>query len=299
MTTTFDNMVDEVLLNLAGYTMRQDRLTYLTSAVTSTSGLSVGIASVENVARGLVEIDEELLFVDSVNRPSNSLIIAPFGRGYQGTTPATHTINSKVTVAPTFPRIAVKRAINDTIKAVYPQLWGIGTTTFSYSPAQSTYALPSEAEGILAVSFSTTGPTKEWLPIRGWRHDPMANTTSFTSGNTITLYSGVEPGRTVQVTYSKEASPLVNNSDSFTTVTGLPLSTKDVIIYGAAYRLISFVDPSRLTFTSAEADEADRTKPIGSGSNAARFIFSLYQQRLQEEAGRLQGKYPVRLHYTR
>jgi hypothetical protein len=297
--TTFNEMVDEVLLNLAGYTMRQDRLTYLTSAVTSTSGLSVGIASVDNVARGLVEIDEELLFVDSVNRPSNSLTIAPFGRGYQGTTPATHAINSKVTVAPTFPRISVKKAINDTVKAVYPQLWGIGTTTFNYSPAQSTYALPSDAEGILAVSYSTTGPTKEWLPIRGWRHDPMANTGSFTSGNTITLYSGVEPGRTVQVTYSKEASPMVNNSDNFVATTGLPLSTKDVIIYGAAYRLISFIDPSRLTFTSAEADEADRTKPIGSGSNAARFIFSLYQQRLQEEAGRLQGKYPVRLHYTR
>jgi hypothetical protein len=127
----------------------------------------------------------------------------------------------------------------------------------------------------------------------------MGNTGAFTSGNTISLYSGVEPGRTVQVTYSKEATAMSNNSDVFTTVTGLPLSTKDVIIYGAAYRLISFIDPSRLTYTSAEADEADRTKPIGSGSNAARFIFSLYQQRLQEEAGRLKGKYPVRLHYTR
>ena len=297
--TTFNDMVDEVLLNLAGYTMRQDRLTYLTSAITSTTALSVPIASVDNVARGLIEIDEELLFVDSVNRPASTLTIAPFGRGYQGTTPTTHALNAKVTIAPTFPRLSVKKAINDTVKAVYPQLWGIGSTTFTYSPAQSTYALPSDAEGILAVSFSTTGPTKEWLPIKAWRHDPMANTTSFTSGNTITLYSGVEPGRTVQVTYSKEATAMVNNSDDFVTTTGLPLSTKDVIVYGAAYRLISFIDPSRLTFTSAEADEADRTKPIGSGSNAARFIFSLYQQRLQEEAGRLQGKYPVRLHYTR
>jgi len=297
--TTFNDMVDEVLLNLAGYTMRQDRLTYLTSAMTSTSGLSVGIASVDNVARGLVEIDEELLFVDSVNRPASSLVIAPFGRGYQGTTPATHALNSKVTIAPTFPRIAVKRAINDTIKAVYPQLWGTGSTTFTYSPAQITYALPAIAEGILAVSYQTVGASKEWLPIRSWRHDPMANTTAFTSGNTISIYSGVDPGKTIQVTYTKEASPLVNNSDDFVTVSGLPISTKDVIIYGAAYRLISFVDPSRLTFTSAEADEADRTKPIGSGSNAARFIFSLYQQRLQEEAGRLKGKFPVRLHYTR
>jgi hypothetical protein len=297
--TTFNDMVDEVLLNLAGYTMRQDRLTYLTAAVTSTTALSATIASVDNVARGLIEIDEELIFVDSVNRPASSLVISPFGRGYQGTTPATHAINTKVTIAPTFPRIAVKRALNDTVKAVYPQLWGIGTTTFTYSPAQTTYGLPADAEGILAVSYQTVGSSREWAPIRAWRHDPMGNTGAFTSGNTISIYSGVDPGRTVQVTYTKEATAMVNNSDDFVGVTGLPLSTKDVIIYGAAYRLVSFIDPSRLTFTSAEADEADRSKPIGSGSNAARFIFSLYQQRLQEEAGRLKGKFPVRVHYTR
>lgn len=297
--TTFNDMVDEVLLNLAGYTMRQDRLTYLTSAMTSTTGLSIPIASVDNVARGLVEIDEELLFVDSVNRPASTLTIAPFGRGYQGTTPATHAINAKVTIAPTFPRIAVKKAINDTIRAASTQLWVLGNHTFTYSPAQNTYSVPEEVDDVLAVSYSTIGATKEWAPIRSWRLDTMANTGAFTSGKTISLYSGVEPGRTVQITYTKDPQVLVNNSDNFSTVTGLPDTAKDVIIYGAAYRLISFVDPSRLTFTSAEADEADRTKPIGSGSNAARFLFSLYQQRLQEEADRLRTKYPIRVHYTR
>ena len=297
--TTFNDMVDEVLLNLAGYTMRQDRLTYLTSAMTSTTGLSIPIASVDNVARGLVEIDEELLFVDSVNRPASTLTIAPFGRGYQGTTAATHAINAKVTIAPTFPRIAVKKAINDTIRAASTQLWVLGNHTFTYSPAQNTYSVPEEVDDVLAVSYSTIGATKEWAPIRSWRLDTMANTGAFTSGKTISLYSGVEPGRTVQITYTKDPQILVNNSDNFSTVTGLPDTAKDVIIYGAAYRLISFVDPSRLTFTSAEADEADRTKPIGSGSNAARFLFSLYQQRLQEEADRLRTKYPIRVHYTR
>ena len=297
--TTFNDMVDEVLLNLAGYTMRQDRLTYLTSAMTSTTGLSIPIASVDNVARGLVEIDEELLFVDSVNRPASTLTIAPFGRGYQGTTAATHAINAKVTIAPTFPRIAVKKAINDTIRAASTQLWVLGNHTFTYSPAQNTYSVPEEVDDVLAVSYSTIGATKEWAPIRSWRLDTMANTGAFTSGKTISLYSGVEPGRTVQITYTKDPQILVNNSDNFSTVTGLPDTAKDVIIYGAAYRLISFVDPSRLTFTSAEADEADRTKPIGSGSNAARFLFSLYQQRLQEEADRLKTKYPIRVHYTR
>jgi hypothetical protein len=297
--TTFNDLIEEVQLNLAGYTMRQDRLTYLTAALTSTSAVSATIASVDNVARGLIEIGDELLFIDSVNRPASSLVVAPFGRGYQGTTATTHALNSKVTVAPTFPRISIKRAINDTIRSVFPKIWGVGSTTFTFSPAVNTYALPLNFEDLLEISYRTIGSSQEWYPVKSYRVDHVADTGAFTSGKTVSVYSGIDPGRTVKVTYTKEASPLVNSADVFTTVTGLPESTKDVIVLGAAYRLISFVDPSRLTFTSAEADEADRTKPIGSGANASRFIYTLFQQRLQEEADKLKGKYPVRTHYTR
>ena len=38
--TTLTNMIDEVLVNLAGYTFQQDRSTYLTSAVTTTTSTS-------------------------------------------------------------------------------------------------------------------------------------------------------------------------------------------------------------------------------------------------------------------
>lgn len=297
--TTFSELIDEVQLNLAGYTMRQDRLTFLTGAMTSTSAVSATIASVDNVARGLIEIDDELIFVDSVNRPASSLVIAPFGRGYQGTSAATHAINTKVTIAPTFPRVSTKRAINDTLRSVFPKIWGVDNTTFTFSPAKNTYALPSDFEDLLEISYQTIGSSQEWYPVKSYRVDNSAATSSFTSGKSISIYSGVEPGRTVKVTYTKEASPLVNTSDVYTTVTGLPESTKDVIVLGAAYRLISFIDPSRLTFTSAEADEADRYKPMGSGANASRFIYTLFQQRLQEEADKLKGKFPIRTHYTR
>ncbi len=35
MTVTFAQMIDEVQINLSGYTFQQDRSTYLTSAVTT------------------------------------------------------------------------------------------------------------------------------------------------------------------------------------------------------------------------------------------------------------------------
>jgi hypothetical protein len=297
MTTTYANLVDEVLLNLSGYTLRQDRTTHLTGNIT-TSSTTLNLASVSNIGKGLVEIDDELLWIDSYDRISNTATIPPYGRGYNGSTPATHTANTKVTIAPTFPRATVKNAINDTIDAVFPKLFGVGTYTFTLQATKTSYQIPAEAQTVLDVKWSTVGPSNEWLPVKSWRQDPTANATSFTTGNSIGVYDAITPGRTVQVFYTKKPSLLASSSDDFTT-TGLPTSCKDVIMYGAAYRLASFIDPGRLTYTSAEADNADSKIQYGSGASTARFLLALYTQRLTEESEKLRDVYPIRIHYTR
>ena len=300
MTTTYANMVDEALLNLSGYTLRQDRSTHLTQDITS-SGLTLNLADVSNIGKGVVEIDDELLWIDSYDRVSNTATIAPYGRGYNGTVAAAHTLNSRVTVAPTFPKAIAKKAINDTIDAVFPQLFAVGVHVFNFNSAKTTYSLPAEAETILYVSWQPTGSTEEWMPLRNWRHDPLANTTAFGSGNTISVYDNVQSGRKIQVYYTKKPTTLSDSASSavFETVTGLPSSCKDVILYGASYRLSAFIDPGRLNYSSAEADNADTKIQYGSGASTARFMLGLYQQRLNEEAGKLRDVYPTRIHYTR
>ena len=295
--TTFNDMVEEVLINLEGFTLRQDRTTYLTAAIDN-NDLTMSLASGDNIGKGIVEIDDELIHLDSVDRSDRSATISPFGRGYRGTTAAAHTLNTKVTFSPSFPRLSVKRAINDTIRAVYPNIFGVASTTFTYNAAQTTYSLPVNAETVLALSWDSIGPSGEWIPIRRWRQDPTAASTEYATTNSISIYDSLVPGRTVQVIYTKEPTTLSSGSDVFTTVTGLPESTRDVIIYGAAYRMVSFLDPGRLTFTSPEADQNDTTRQFGAGTNTARYLLALYQQRLQEESQRLHGKYPVRVHYT-
>ena len=295
--TTFNDLVEEVLINLEGFTLRQDRTTYLTSAIDN-NDLTLALASGDNIGKGIVEIDDELLHIDSVDRSDRSATISPFGRGYRGTTAASHSLNSKVTFAPSFPRISVKRAINDTLRAIYPNVYGVASYTFTFNASQNTYQLPAAAETIIAVSWDTIGSSQEWLPIRRWRHDPMANSTDFANGNSITLNEAILPGRTVQVVYAKTPTPLSTNNDVFTTVTGLEETSRDLVVYGASYRMASFLDPGRLTFTSPEADANDQTRPFGSGTSTARYLYSLYQQRLQEETNRINGKYPVRVHYV-
>jgi hypothetical protein len=297
---TFGQMTDEVSRKLAGFTLRQDRQTHLTVAANATA-TSITIASATNISTGIIQIDDELIYVDSYDRNSGVLSIPPYGRGYNGTSAATHQVGARVVISPTFPSVDIKEAINDSIQAVFPDLYSTGTHTFSYSTAKSTYPLPDEVETVLGVSFQTTGPSKEWLPIRGWRVDPMANTAAFNSRNSISLYSGVEPGRTVQIFYTSAPTVMDSNDDDFEIVTGLPASSKDVIVLGASARLASFVDPGRLTFGSAESDQQSQIagRSYGAGTNTAKYLLALYEKRLAEESRKLIDRNPTRIHFTR
>jgi len=295
---TLAEMVDEVRSSLAGYTLRQDRITYLDSAITTTS-LAIPVGSANNLAKGIIEIDDELIWIDNFSTSNNTLNAAPgFGRGWQGTAPAPHAQYAQVTLTPTFPRAVIKQAINDTINSFFPKLWAINSTTFTFNASQTTYPLPDDCESIIYASWQTTGSSLEWLPINRWRADPMANVAAFNTNNTINIYENIQPGRTVQVWYTSTANTLDANTDNFADVTGLPDSCRDVVTLGASYKLLSYVDSGRINLSSAEADLNDTKIPSSAGVASSRYIFALYNQRLNEESLKLQDKFPIRVHYT-
>jgi hypothetical protein len=295
---TLAEMVDEVRSSLAGYTLRQDRITYLDSAITTTS-TAIPVGSANNLAKGIIEIDDELIWIDNFSTSNNTLNAAPgFGRGWQGTAPAPHAQYAQVTLTPTFPRAVIKQAINDTINSFFPKLWAINSTTFTFNASQTTYPLPDDAESIVYASWQTTGSSLEWLPINRWRADPMANVAAFNTTNTINIYENIQPGRTVQVYYTTTANTLDANTDNFADVTGLPDSCRDVVTLGASYKLLSYVDSGRINLSSAEADLNDTKIPSSAGVASSRYIFALYNQRLTEESLKLQDKFPIRVHYT-
>jgi hypothetical protein len=298
---TLNELVDEVKANLQGYALRQDRITYVANAAgltTTTTAIEVG--SQNNLAKGIIEIDDELIWIDSFDKANNVLTVIPgFGRGYQGTTATPHAQYAPVTLSPTFPRNSIKKAINDTINSFYPKLWIINSYTFTFNASQVTYPLPDDVEGVLFISWQTTGSSQEWLPVNRWRLDGMANAATFNTNNTINIYENVQPGRTIQVWYTATPNTLDANSDDFADVSGLPDSCKDVVVLGASYKLLSYLDAGRINLGSAEADLNDSKLPSSAGAAASRYIFALYQQRLNEEALKLSDKYPIRIHYTR
>lgn len=296
---TLNEMIDEVRSSLAGYTLRQDRISYLTTGI-NTTDLAMTIGSSANLAKGVIEVDDELIWIDNFSQANNTLNAAPgFGRGYQGTSPAPHAQYAQVTLAPTFPRLMIKKAINDVINSLYPKLWAVSSTTFTFNASQTTYPLPDDAESILYMSWQTTGSSQEWLPINRWRSDPMANVATFNTQNTVNIYENIQPGRTVQVWYTTEPTTLDSNTDDYADVTGLPASSAEVAILGASYKLLSYLDAGRINLSSAEADLNDTKIPSTAGVSSSRYIFALYNQRLNEEALKLQDKYPIRIHYLK
>ena len=295
--TSFVNIIDETALALTGYTNRQDQATFLTAPLNATD-LTFTVADGSVLTRGLIEIDDELIWVDSFDRTSNTATIPAYGRGFRDTVATTHTAGTRVTITPSFPRSVIRRNVNLAIDAVYPDLFGVYYTTFTFQAAVTTYALPQEAIDVLGASWQTIGPSKEWLPIRHYRVDRMANPTVWNSGKTISIREGIIPGRPIMITYTKKPAVLNYDTDDFSNLTGLPDSAREVIVLGAAYRSAMYLDMGRVPAQTAEADSQGQTNPIGSAVNVGRSLQQMYQQRLQIEVRRLQEQYPPRTHYT-
>jgi len=306
LTTTLTDLINEVQINLAGYTYQQDRATHLTSAITGTTSSSasptiLSLGSTENLGKGVVEIDEELMWIDSFDRVANTATVSPYGRGYLGTTAATHTLDTKVTISPTFPRYVVKKAINDTIAAAGSTIYAAKVTTFTFNAAQTTYDFDGlNIQNILTIMWQSVGPSLEWLPVRRWSWDSKADATAFgATSQTVTIGDYITPGRTVKVVYSTDPTPFTTNAQDFSTQTGLPESCKDVIVLGASYRLLTYLDPARAGQVSPQADETDSKRPYGASQTATKQLYALYTQRLNEETQRQQTLYPIRVHYSR
>ena len=295
---SFSDLVDETLIALSGYTQRQDQSTYLTAAMTDTQ-LTMTVSDAAVLSKGLIEVGDELMWVESFDRATNVATIAPYGRGFRSTQKAPHSIGDRVTISPSFPKDVIRKQLNNAVTGVFPDLFGVFYTTFSFISSQNTYELPSEADEILQVMWQTTGPTQEWLPVRQYSINKNAYVGTFNTGKTISVYDGIVPGRTVHVVYSRQPQEMYLSSDDFEDVTYLPAYAKEPVVLGAAYRVAGYLDVSRLPGQTAEVDAIDQASPIGSGGTVTRALFQLYQQRLAVASKRQQEDFPIRIRYGR
>lgn len=300
---TFNDLVSRVKQQLLGYTRDQASISYLVAPMGATdTSFTVDSDTVKNISRGLVEIGDELMLVKS--RDPNTGTVTLFGnlngRGVDGTVAIPHATDEIVTSDPRYPRQRIKEAINDTIAAVFPDLWVFGSYEFPWFAARYEYPLPADVEMVHKVGVNTIGPSAVWFPSSSWRFDPQASTTAgqvkpspTPTGKTLQLMRDfVVPGRNVRVIYAKKPGLLSANTDDFESVTGFPERYIDMITYGACWRLIPAYEAARLQQTAIEATERAELVPAGSASKASQYYLGLYQRRLEEERDRMFRLYP-------
>jgi hypothetical protein len=304
---TFEDLVQEVLLNLEGFTGDEDLFGTLNTKTsvgdTNPSPLSATASqfSVDGsiypdgsgFTAGVIELGDELIYAQAFDRTIG--LFSGCLRGWRGTTAVEHPHASLIRNNPNFPRTAVKRAINDAIRNLHPRVPAIKTYEFTYQGAQVRYDMPEGCRQVIQVSWLPPGPTKAWLPVKRWNFDLTGGSNSVT-GRAIDVFEGM-PGRKVQVVYYSEATALAASNDDFKTVTGLEDWVRDLVVLGACYRLASFLDAGRVSTNSASQVMLNQQQPVGSGTNLSKYFYSLYQQRLAETEARIQDLYPVARHF--
>jgi hypothetical protein len=295
---TYRQLTDRVLQALQGDALDQTQQTALTEDLTE-DGLTLALDDAAQISSGLVEIDGELLWVKSIDRSAQTATVSAYGRGYRSTTPAAHTAGTPVLNSPRYARCRVKAAINDAIDGVYPDLFVIKRTNIPYVAARLAYELPEDCEQIHSASYQTIGPSKVWVPINQYRFDPSADTEEFPSGKSVDLWESIIPGRDVRVTYLTSPDLLVNDSDEFSTTTGLASTAEEAVIYGACHRLIGFLEGPRLQTGAVEASARSQLVPPGASVNAAKFFYGLYLEALNKERERLLRLHGTLVHRTR
>lgn len=291
--TTLSEMIDITLAEVNSYTKSQESVTVLLEAI-GESDLSFTVDDAKSISKGTIEIGDELVYVKSVNPTYAEASVMPGGRGWRGSTVATHPQYTIVRNNPLFPRSQIKRAINEIIRS--QALMALKVHEFEFTGAQFAYELPPEVIDITGVSYELPDGTGVWNLLKYWRLDTNYKGSTGTVP-AIVLNEAPMPGATVRVQYVGAPSELADG-DTFAD-TGLASSAEDVIRYGAMWKLLSTVELGKTMTTSASGEVLDGQVNAGQATNVAKYIYQIYQTRLVEERLRQAGDFLQVINYTR
>ena len=284
--TTLNDIINDVNTELHGMTANLEQVTFLTADI-DTNDLVLNVDDASQLSRGLLEIGDELMWVVHVNQQANTVTIAPFGRGYRSTTAAAHTVNTMITDNPRFPRQTIVQRVQQALSEIYPEIFVVRSDeTNTVNPVQLNYPVPADCDIVLSISWATVGPSLVWEPVRRYNLNTNADPTVFATGRSVSIGDVMFPGRAIRVTYVSRPGQLVNNTDTLDDI-GLDDNFRDILMYGACYRLVASLETSRLQMTRIE--QTDRAQYVNSGAATAgsKYYLGLFQERVQNERARL------------
>ena len=293
--TTLEGLRQRVLSQIQGFSRDQQQVSELAVSMSPTdTSFTLDANTATNISRGLVEIDDELILVKSLDFSTNvaTVIGLTNGRGRNGSVAASHATNALVTMSPMVPRVRLTEAINQTILAMYPTIPIFSAVEITKLAPVFEYALPADTEDIWYIVSDTVGPTQVHYPSPRWRYNPMAPTSDFSSGKSIQLLDYVTPGRAIRIVYVKAPTVLANASDNFASVTGFEDRMVEAVVWGSVARLLPTYEAGRLQQLAVEGSERANLVPATAAVKTAAYYEQLFQQAVMRERDRIMEETP-------
>jgi len=258
----------------------------------------VMLDDVSNISRGIIEIGDELVWVQKIDVSTGTLTLLPKGRGWRGSAATGHTAGDTVTASPVLPRMIARRELANQVNALYPDLFAVKETTFTAdNPNATDWPLPDDAESVLDVRYKDTWGN--WQRVKQWEVEFSMDTTDFPTGAAVRV-TDLPFACTVQVLYgSKPAAPPPGADATSLVEMGLTKGGKDILVNGALARLLPMMDVARLSVTSVSSDEMDQPNPLGSAVQIANHFRDERDKALLREQAALRKRFPARVHRTR
>lgn len=295
-----DDLVEEVLLSLAGYLTDQELIGTLSAPVGASDTTFTVTGSVfadgSGFQPGVAELGNELIYVGAVNPTTG--VFSNVIRGFRGTTAAAWSAGSQVRANPRVPRAKVIRAVNDTLDEVFPRLYAVDGDQFASTGGVTAYDIPADAVDVLSVGFQGT-TASDYRASKFWQF--VANPSDESVTGKQVQVGDFWSGADIHVVYAKapeKFSEAAGTNEDFTTATGLPDWCREVVTLGAAYKVMAFLDAGRIAERTAEGDLLAMQSPIGTAQKLSQHLFALYQERLSRAEARLRQQYDVgSVHY--
>lgn len=296
--STWNELTDEVLSHLRGFTRDQEQSTHLTDDITATD-TTLPVDDTAVLSRGRVEIGDELIWINRVNREAATADVPPYGRGMDSTDAAAHTVGSRVINNPAFPRSVVKNRINRTIQQVGATLFGVKEEAidpdYSYI-----YELPADVDRVLSVQITDNTEYGSSYYVRDWHFDNQAPSSISVTGKSLYIYEGgYRLPQQIIVSYACDPILFSAGTQEFAAQTLLPATAEDVIVYLTAAALLPLADAAATRSRAVEANTLDSKVQTGEALRQSKYLLALGQQRLAEESLRLLNSVANRSHYTR
>jgi len=289
--STIAEVVERTKQKLAGFGGR-DRVNVLLTTVNSSTTSIVVTYTIgsETTIGSVIEIDYEQMMI--VNIAGTTLTVI---RGWNSTTPASHTAAAIIYIEPTFASSILFKEMVDEIRALPQTIFQTATTTLTFASGVNQVNLTGATGTVLKIvaaertNFDGANYPSFKPSLRVIRN---ANTTDFPSGYAVSLDGGLSYGQdaTVRVVYAKALTvdTLTAATDLQSTV-GLPITAEDILVFGTASRMLYAKETARLDFNRQGASRAAEEIPVESNARQAQRWRLEADRRIGEEAMRLVG----------